>query len=68
MLGSNDGVHFKIIAGNEKVTRTQDVLFPYFPTQSYKYYMFAIIGDMGKGSVITGMEIDVNVPWRNRLR
>jgi hypothetical protein len=30
--------------------------------------MFAIIGDMGKGSVITGMEIDVNVPWRNRLR
>ena len=68
MLASNDGVHFKIIAGSEKNDRTQDVIFPYFPTQSYKYYLFALVGELGKASVMTGMEIDVNVPWKNRLR
>lgn len=68
MLASNDGVHFKIIAGSEKNDRTQDVMFPYFPTQSYKYYLFALVGELGKASVMTGMEIDVNVPWKNRLR
>lgn len=68
MLGSNDGVHFKLLAGNEKNCRLHDVLFPYFPTQSYKYFMFAIVGYMGKDSVITGMEVDINVPWKNKLR
>lgn len=68
MLASNDGVHFKLIAGCEKNRSVQDVLFPYFPTQSYKYYIFALVGDMGEGSVITAVEVDVNVPWRNRLR
>lgn len=68
MLGSNDGVHFRIIAGSENMNRTKDLLFPYFPTQSYKYYLFAVVGDMGEISVITGMELDVNVTWNNRLR
>lgn len=68
MLCSNDGVHFKLVAGCEKRSRTQDVLFPYFPTQSYKYYLFAIVGNVGKESVITGIETDVSVPWKNRLR
>ena len=68
MLGSNDGTHFKIVAGSEKNARTQDVLFPYFPTPSYKYYLFAIVGDVGAATVVTGMEMDVELPWRNRLR
>ena len=50
------------------MSRTQEVLFPYFPTQSYKYYLFAIVGNVGKESVITGIETDVSVPWKNRLR
>lgn len=68
MLGSNDGVHFKLIAGNEKNSRAQDVLFPYFPTRSYKYYMFALVGNMGKDSLVTGMDVDITLPWKNRLR
>lgn len=68
LLAGNDGVHFKLIAGCEKNTRIQDVLFPYFPTQSYKYYLFAIVGNWGKSSVITGFDVDIDVPWRNRLR
>lgn len=68
LLGSNDGVHFKIVAGSEKGTRVQDVLFPYFPTRSFKYYLFAIVGEVSAATVVTGMEIDVEFPWRNRLR
>lgn len=68
MLASNDGVHFKLIAGSEKNETLRDVLFPYFPTQSYKYYLFAIVGDVGKESVVTAVEADIDVPWRNRLR
>ena len=68
MLASNDGVHFKLIAGSEKKEKSQDMLFPYFPTQSYKYYLFAVVGNVGKESVITAMEANVDVPWRNRLR
>ena len=68
MLASNDGVHFKLISGSERSERTQDILFPYFPTQSYKYYVFAIVGNMGKESVVTAIEADFSLPWRNRLR
>lgn len=68
MLCSNDGVHFKMIAGSEKRKKTQDILFPYFPTQSYKYYLFAIVGEMGEVSSIMGMEVDVDASWNNRLR
>ena len=67
MLASNDGVHFKYVAGSEKSEAVQDVLFPYFPSQSYKYYLFAIVGNIGKDSIITAVEADVSVPWRNRL-
>lgn len=68
MLASNDGIHFKLIAGSEKKDESQDMLFPYFPTQSYKYYLFAVVGNLGKESVVTAMEVNVDVPWRNRLR
>ena len=68
MLCSNDGVHFKLISGSEKMEECRDVIFPYFPTQSYKYYLFAIVGEMGKGSSIAGIEVEVNPAWNNRLR
>ena len=68
MLCSNDGVHFKLIAGSEKTAECRDVQFPYFPTQSYKYYLFAILGEMGVGSLIAGMEMDVSPAWNNKLR
>lgn len=68
LLGSNDGVHFKIVAGSEKSARSQDVLFPYFPTRSFKYYLFAIVGEVGAASVVTGIGMDVEIPWNNRLR
>ena len=59
---------FVVVAGCEKRSRTQDVLFPYFPTQSYKYYLFAIVGELGENSSVTGMEMDVVPAWNNRLR
>ena len=68
MLGSNDGTHFKIVAGSEKSKTAQDVLFPYSPTRSFKYYLFAIAGDVGAASTVTGLEMDVELPWRNRIR
>ena len=68
MLCSNDGVHFKLIAGSEKNEHCRDVLFPYFPTRSYKYYLFAIVGQLGEGSSITGMEMEVAPSWNNKLR
>ena len=68
LLGSNDGTHFKVVAGSEKSAGVQDVLFPYFPTRSFKYYLFAIVGEVGAATVLTGMDIDVEFPWRNKLR
>lgn len=68
MLCSNDGVHFKLITGSEKSERCRDVLFPYFPTQSYRYYLFAIVGEMGEGSAIAGMDIELSPAWNNKLR
>lgn len=68
MLCSNDGIHFKLIAGSEKNAVCRDVQFPYFPTQSYKYYVFAIVGELGEHSTITGMELDVAPAWNNKLR
>ena len=68
MLCSNDGVNFKLVAGSEKNAATQDVLFPYFPTQSYKYFLFAIVGEMGERSMLSAFELDVDVAWNNRLR
>lgn len=68
LLCSNDGVHFKIVSGCERNKETQDIVFPYFPTSSYRYYMFALSGELNSCSMITGLEIDVNPSWNNRLR
>lgn len=68
LLCSNDGTCFKLVAGCEKYEKLQDIRFPYFPTQSYKYFVIAIVGRLGAGSAISAIELDVNAAWNNRLR
>lgn len=68
MLGSNDGVHFRLIAGRECESRVQDLKFPYFPTQAYRFYMFAVCGEMSGGSMVTALEIEMQPAWGNRMR
>lgn len=68
MFGSNDGVHFRLLAGRESESEVQDLKFPYFPTQAYKYYMFAVCGEMSAGSMLTAVELDVQEAWGNRFR
>lgn len=68
LLCSNDGVNFKLVSGCEKYDETQDVLFPYFPTCSYRYYIFALSGELDSKSMITGLGFDVCSSWNNRIR
>lgn len=68
LLCSNDGVHFKLVSACERKNETQDVVFPYFPTCSYRYYIFALAGELNSRSMITGLEMDVMFSWNNRLR
>ena len=68
LLCSNDGVNFKLVSGCEKKNETQDVLFPYFPTQSYRYFIFALAGNLNTMSMITGLDLDITTAWNNRLR
>ena len=68
LLCSNDGLNFRIVSGCEKSRDIQDVVFPYFPTSSYRYYMFALVGRLNAVSMITGLELDVSFAWNNRLR
>ena len=68
LLCSNDGVNFKIVTGCERKTQTQDVTFPYFPTCSYRYYMFALTGELESKSMITALEMEVAAAWNGRLR
>ena len=68
LLCSNDGVNFKIVTGCERKTQTQDVTFPYFPTCSYRYYMFALTGELESKSMITALELEVAAAWNGRLR
>ena len=68
LLCSNDGVHFKFVSGCDRSSETRDIVFPYFPTCSYRYYIFALTGNVVSKSMITGLEIDVSAAWSNRLR
>lgn len=68
LLCSNDGASFKLVSGCEKYERLQDVRFPYFPTQAYKYFVVAIVGRLGANSAISAIELDINAAWNNRLR
>ena len=68
ILCSNDGVNFKLVAGCEKNNEFCDLPFPYYPTQSYRYFLFAIVGDAGCKSSLTGFELDVSAAWNNRMK
>jgi hypothetical protein len=68
LLCSNDGTNFKIISGSERRTDFCDMSFPYVPTQSYRYYMVAIVGNASCSSRITAIEVDVNTAWSNKLK
>lgn len=68
MFGSNDGVHFGLVAGREYDGETQDLKFPYFPSRSYRYYLFAVCGELSSQSRITGLEVEVMPAWNNRMR
>lgn len=68
MLGSNDGVHFKLVAGRETDKELNDMKFPYFPTQAYRYYLFVVCGELSADSFVTGLDIDVEPAWNNRKR
>ncbi len=67
MLCSNDGVHYKISAGAETECESNDLRFPYFPSQSYRYFLFAVAGELGENGLITGIELDVNSTWNRRM-
>ena len=68
LLGSNDGAHFKLLAGREASSEVQDLKFPYFPTQAYKYYILAVCGEMSAGSMVTAVELETQPVWANRMR
>lgn len=68
MLASNDGVNFKLIAGREADKEVCDLKFPYFPTQAYRYYLFAVCGELSADSSVTGIDIDIEPAWNNRNR
>lgn len=68
LLCSNDGVHFKLLYGVEKEKDFNDVVFPFFPTQSYKYYVIALSGAIAADSRVVGAELSIECVWNNRLR
>ncbi len=68
LLCSNDGVNFKLVTGSEWRQKFSDMVFPYMPTQSYRYFAIAIAGNISTDSKITAVEMFVDVAWSNRLR
>lgn len=68
LLCSNDGVHFKLVDARERVGDFNDLVFSYFPTHSYKYYVIALSGRVKVESRIVGAELSVATAWENRLR
>lgn len=67
LLCSNDGENFKIVAGSERRTPVSDIVFPYSPTRSYRYFAIAIVGRVNCESRLVAMEFNVGAAWNNRL-
>lgn len=67
LLCSNDGENFKLVAGSERRNAFTDIVFPYFPTQSYRYFAVAIVGRVNSKSKLVALEFDVGTAWNNRL-
>ena len=65
---SNDGIHFKLLTGKEFHGEVQDLRFPFFPTSSYRYYLFVVVGEMGADSMLTGIETEISLAWNSRIR
>lgn len=68
LLCSNDGENFSLVAGGERIADFSDMLFPYSPTTSYKYYIIAFAGSVMHSTRIAGVELVFEIPWNNRLR
>ncbi len=68
LLCSNDGVHFKLVTGAERVKDFSDIVFPFFPTQAYKYFVIALSGVVAAESRIVGAELSLVAGWDNRMR
>ncbi len=68
LLCSNDGVNFKLVTGCERRSAFSDMVFPYMPTRSYRYFAVAIVGNISAESMITGVEMYIDSAWNNRLR
>lgn len=67
LLCSNDGVNFKLLSGCERRSEFRDVSFPFMPTQSYRYFAVAVVGNIMTKSRITALELAVNAAWNKRL-
>lgn len=67
MLCSNDAENFKLISGSERRKDFKDMVFPYIPTQSYRYFAIAIVGRITTDSTIVAVEMAVDAAWNNRL-
>lgn len=67
LLCSNDGENFKIVAGSERRRILSDIIFPYAPTQSYRYFAVAVVGRIKCDSRLVAVEFNVGTAWDNRL-
>ncbi len=67
LMCSNDGENFKIVAGSERRSSFSDIVFPYAPTQSYRYFAVAIVGRINCNSSLVALEFNVGTSWDNRL-
>lgn len=67
LLCSNDGNNFRIVAGSERRRSFSDILFPYAPTQSYRYFAVAIVGRINCEGRLVALEFNVSTAWDNRL-
>ena len=68
LFGSNDGANYKLLSGREIVREAQDIILPFYPTQSYRSFVFVVCGKMMAGSVLTGVEVEVQSAWNSRIR
>lgn len=66
ILGSNDGENFKLISGSERRRDFCDLSFPYVPTQSYRYFSVAVVGNASSKSSLTAIELNVDTAWNNK--
>lgn len=67
LLCSNDGANFKLLSGVERDCEAQDLSLPDFLPSSYRYFVIAVVGDVGADTTITGVELEFALAWNNRL-